>query len=624
MVGPQYDLVGNPLGAVRSTFERTAAAAAAESGERDPVAAFRGKDWGACELFRSFLFEEDGLDKVPVLNASNLGLIKPNTLVRYRGMVQDMLGNEYYIGAFKDGSTWRTNKFTDFSPFSMPHPCDSHLWERHLFHCVPAPGQNSWTLDSSSGPDVRRMSGCLATELREKRKRDGDNDDMDVLENGHEESSSHCKKPKEEDVHVSSSSTEMAEGVSEMNGGDHHIPGSSFSCLVKVYDMPDSQVKLNDVIEFIGVYTFDPELAAPSDNPDDIMLDLIEDVTVQLPPSKVPRLHCLVWRKLSPHDFISRPPVVEVDNTKFIVLNSGVGLLVSPAFYPLRLILFFVLVMQPSPSILKGIRQSLLSHLTMVLGNDELAAQCLLLHLLSRPQIHNLPRWDWAPDGSEPMEFRRSTRFEAVAAPALVHGLGGKGWERRGRGWVDVPRVCTALVTGVLQLPQGSHLTFDETLLQTGLLTSKGVENTVLLKNLMESQKVDYDFEYYKLDMATDVQLLTLSEGKSNILPSDLVVPFRPSSVPTISAGSEELESWRWYLATVRSLPQSTEPETYQIIQDEMVNAMRDDRSLGCSELSRWLTMAQITASSFGEKSLSLEHWQMVKELERLRKLRLQ
>ncbi|KAL5664492.1 hypothetical protein ACJX0J_024600, partial [Zea mays] len=74
---------------------------------------------------------------VPVLDSSNLGLIKPNTLVRYRGMVQDMLGNEYYIGAFKDGSTWRTNKYTDFSPYSMPHPCDSHLWERHLFHCVP-------------------------------------------------------------------------------------------------------------------------------------------------------------------------------------------------------------------------------------------------------------------------------------------------------------------------------------------------------------------------------------------------------------------------------------------------------------------------------------------------------
>jgi hypothetical protein len=136
--------------------------------------------------------------------------------------------------------------------------------------------------------------------------------------------------------------------------------------------------------------------------------------------------------------------------------------------------------------------------------------------------------------------------------------------------------------------------------------------------------QVEYDFEFYKLEMATDVQLLILSEGKSNILPSDLIVPFRPSSVPAVNASSEELESWRWYLATVRSLPQSTETDTYQMIQDEMVNAMRDDRSLGCSELSRWLTMAQIMAASFGEKSLSMEHWQMVKELERLRKERLQ
>ncbi|XP_035817816.1 uncharacterized protein [Zea mays] len=100
-VGLQYDLVGNPLGAVRATFERTTAAAAVESGGADPVAAFRGKDWGAGDLFRSFLLEQDDLGKVQVLDSSNLGLIKPDTLVRYRGMVQDMLGNEYYIGAFK-------------------------------------------------------------------------------------------------------------------------------------------------------------------------------------------------------------------------------------------------------------------------------------------------------------------------------------------------------------------------------------------------------------------------------------------------------------------------------------------------------------------------------------------
>ncbi|KAK3163975.1 hypothetical protein QOZ80_1AG0010920 [Eleusine coracana subsp. coracana] len=598
MVGPQYDLVGNPLGAVRATFERAAAAAAAaESGGNDPVAAFRGKDWGASDLFRSFLFEEGGLDKVPVLNASSIGLIKPNTLVRYRGMVQDMLGTEFYIGAFKDGSTWRTNKFTDFSPFSMPHPCESHLWERNLFHCVPAPGQNAWTLESSPGPDMRMIADCLATEQREKRKRDIDNDDMDVSENDHGDSSSFSKKPKEDDTLASSSSTEVPATALEMNGGDHHIPGSTFSCLVKVYDMLESQVKLNDVVEFIGVYTFDPELAAPTDNPDDIMLDLMEDVTAQLPPSKVPRLHCLVWKKLSSHDFISKVPVVE-----------------------------------PSSSLLKGIRQSLLSHLTLVLGNDELAAQCLLLHLLSR--LRN--KVDVVTVGRLSLNFTGFDRESASIFGNQLHKLIQRLVPYSQAIPLSIEYLNTAtlqprkdnksgrLVTGVLQLPQGAHLTFDETTLQTGSLTSKGVENTVLLKSLMESQMVEYDFEYYKLEMATDVQMLTLSEGKSNILPSDLIVPFRPSSVPAVNAGSEEFESWRWYLATVRSLPQSTEPETYQMIQDEMVSAMRDDRSLGCSELSRWLTMAQIMASSFGEKSLSMEHWQMVKELERLRKERLQ
>lgn len=88
------------------------------------------------------------------------------------------------------------------------------------------------------------------------------------------------------------------------------------------------------------------------------------------------------------------------------------------------------------------------------------------------------------------------------------------------------------------------------------------------------------------------------------------------------------------------------------MLQNEMVDAMRKDRSLGCADLSRfvlhlciyyiinislnyplfhksflcgcfrWLTMAQLMAASFGEKILSVEHWQMVKEIERLRKER--
>ena len=68
------------------------------------------------------------------------------------------------------------------------------------------------------------------------------------------------------------------------------------------------------------------------------------------------------------------------------------------------------------------------------------------------------------------------------------------------------------------------------------------------------------------MDMATDVQLLILSEGKSNILPADLVVPFQPSSVGSSAITDiDALEAWGWYLSNVRSLPHSIGSEMQQV-----------------------------------------------------------
>lgn len=77
---------------------------------------------------------------------------------------------------------------------------------------------------------------------------------------------------------------------------------------------------------------------------------------------------------------------------------------------------------------------------------------------------------------------------------------------------------------------------------------------------------MEYDFKYYKMEMAANVQLLVLSEGKSNILPADLVLPFQPSSVcSTQPAAAEAIQAWRWYLATLRSLPNCMEPELQKV-----------------------------------------------------------
>ena len=77
---------------------------------------------------------------------------------------------------------------------------------------------------------------------------------------------------------------------------------------------------------------------------------------------------------------------------------------------------------------------------------------------------------------------------------------------------------------------------------------------------------MEYDFTYYKMDMAADIQMLILSEGKSNILPADLVLPLRPSSVDCYGdVDPELLKAWRWYLATMRSLPHSIEQEMQKV-----------------------------------------------------------
>jgi hypothetical protein len=71
------------------------------------------------------------------------------------------------------------------------------------------------------------------------------------------------------------------------------------------------------------------------------------------------------------------------------------------------------------------------------------------------------------------------------------------------------------LVSGVLQLSTQTHLVLDETCLEAGQLDSNGVHNVAALGTLISRQKVDYDFQFYKLEFQTDVPVLVLSEGKS-------------------------------------------------------------------------------------------------------------
>lgn len=54
--------------------------------------------------------------------------------------------------------------------------------------------------------------------------------------------------------------------------------------------MPESELKLNEVFEFVGILTFDPELREDNDN-GDLSNGLCEDPLHHFPPNKVSIVH---------------------------------------------------------------------------------------------------------------------------------------------------------------------------------------------------------------------------------------------------------------------------------------------------------------------------------------------
>ncbi|CAL1371747.1 unnamed protein product [Linum trigynum] len=590
MVGPMYDCLANPLGAIRLTFEKAVGSGCEPS-------AFDGKDWGALDVFREFLVDQGNLSQVPVLNSETLKWVQPNTLVRFRGMVQDMLGNEFYAGAYKDGSGWRTNKFGDDSQQPIDFSPDVRVWERRLLYCVQVPGLNRWA-ESEAASEATVTSMDLTSQQRDKRQR-MDAELMDYEGSNIVLEDSPSAKRMREDGHPSPSvqlSDLKPEGPCSSTMMRPEV-GDSLSCLVKVYDTRESELKLNDIFEFVGVFTIESE-PVPADDGDDVDLTTgFRNDLVHLQANKVPCLHCIVHRKLAVSDFLRSSPIIE--QSKHAVMNT---------------------------------RESLLRHLTMLLGNDGVAANYMLLHLLSKihARVDNvavgklslnltcLSKEALSVFGVQLCNALRNLLPFTNSIPLTVNYLntaclGPKKDYQRNR-----------LIGGTLQLAEGSHLTIDETQLETGTLNSVGIENARLLKDLVELQKVEYDFTYYKMEMAADVQLLVLSEGKSNILPADIVLPVRPSDVsrPEV-VSAEALGAWRWYLATMRTLSHTIESEIQEVVEKDLVAARQADRRIGSKEFSSLLTMGRLMSLSFGETTLSLEHWEMVKELEKLRKERI-
>ncbi|KAG1713221.1 hypothetical protein DVH05_000941 [Phytophthora capsici] len=180
------------------------------------------------------------------------------------------------------------------------------------------------------------------------------------------------------------------------------------------------------------------------------------------------------------------------------------------------------------------------------------------------------------------------------------------------------------LLSGVLQVANGTAMLVDETALTAGQLNEQGVKNVAALQSLIDKMLLPYDFHYYNMDFPQDVAVVTVSEGKS-ILPVTVAVPIIGTTEEKASTLPEEqvLECFRLFLSVLRSFVVTIGNEEAEMAEKHYVECRKSEKKVALEDLHRWLRLARLVALSRGEGHISKDSWNWMLELENKRLERL-
>ncbi|XP_022091881.1 mini-chromosome maintenance complex-binding protein-like isoform X2 [Acanthaster planci] len=601
------------------------------------------KNWSnkVTEYFNKKLQDKDSLEWVPSLNHTSLHLLKANTLVRFRCMIQDMYDPEFYLGAYEvvdktsGQTTIKSGTFQDLAECTQNQRLNLEssrnvTLDRQTFYCVPVPAETEWVKQAFA--ENSRYQTCdpiTSQSSRVKRALEVDDTTVSSAQPISNQSGDHDTDVTMETSDVSQfdkrTRRSEATGHGSMTPVDLNFPlpeEKGPACMVKVYDHFES-FRVNDIVEFIGVLSVDPELAnlpgqdnngglsSAIDGADE--MEGIEEQTAHSPPpSLVPRLHAVISHKLQ-HINPMLPVSLESEEGNIFV-QSMMGELGS-------------------------VRDQLRCLLQQVLFGDSLSADYLLLNLVSsvyaRRDVVALGKFTVNLIGCQESGFSQMlqgllsqlvTKFHLL--PLSLQNMNSL------RLTPKKDYTANRLKSGVLQLSDRTHVLLDETALQPGQLDTNGVHNLAAIGNAISWQKVDYDFEFHKTEFKTNLVFLVTSEGKS-LLPHDCQVVLQPKTSlniadvqrgihQLISSGSVNLTRIRTYLGIIPFIQYNLTEEMSKIVEQDFVEARKSDPSQMTQEdFHSLLIVARLLSVSMGHKSLTRDIWERTKRMEQERKIRL-
>lgn len=615
------DWVTYPLGIIQTLFDRS------KNFESSQVR----------EYFGEKLKTKNAVSWIPSLNDTPLHDVKPNSLVRFRCMIQDMFDPEFYLGLYEveDNKTgqksMRSGKYKDVAECGVnetinPDSKSNVTMDRMTLYCVPVPGEAVWVKEafaeissSKTGPSPSSSKTPIRSKRSLEEESEGQGQGDVPMEGDFKAASTTADSVSVGDETDGKKLQTQKQGTSTSAGPDLNfpIPGETGTpCLVKVYDDINS-FKVNDVVEFVGILSVDPSLASFQDNSseDSIMGGIEESAEERYahapPPSLVPRLHVVLANHLSHIN----PYIPDYKQEDFKQASSD------------------------HLGELEGLRGELLSVLEHAVFGDKLAAEYFLCHLIAG--VYG--RADVMPLGKFSMNLSNCPRSASYSdllhhlisnlvtqshlLPMSLHNMN----EHRFSPHKDY--TANRLRSGILQLADHTNLVIDETKLEPGQLDTTGVRNIQALGNLISWQKVEYDFNFHKQDFLANVSVLVLSEGKS-LLPSDCLLPINPTAIPDqmreyftqldTKLSPVFLRKCRSFVGVTRGMEYSLTDDMQKVIQEDFVNLRKEDpKNMTVDDFHSLLSLTRLLSLSQLKSAPTMETWRKAKAMERERKLRI-
>jgi len=442
---------------------------------------------------------------VPFMNGKLNHELRAGSFVRFRCMVQDHFGPEYFDAeVLNSNGTKVCGFFVDNQSIDNCVASGGPISSRELFYCVSIPGETSWIKDNYKNKSYKQYNPFQSSKsLKRQREDDEEDNGMDIEDTSTNDSEGINKKIR------GNESNEPENKVFTLSK-NHPIPcDDNVACIVKVYDQlkteSGKEILPNKMYEFYGILAM-PNHHIGEENLADLPKEMVEEIKAHSPPgSLIPRLHCLHIKEIEDNENFKLYPFSAADETKYNNIAN------NTEFH----------------------HKHLLNILTEATLGDSLLAEYLLCNLVSRVNNFDINK---SPVGKMVLNITNApsnygfflAKFLDMIVPRLFHFHMSLSNMNKLKFVPKKNYDKMLLETGLLQIPDDLHLIVDETYLATGTLDETGVNNMKAISQLIKDNTVDYDFKFHKISFVHKPVVIVLSEGKS-ILTCDIAVKLCPT-----------------------------------------------------------------------------------------------